>query len=130
MEPDTARGAQLARPALLPIFVVQLVVLVLAAGCCWLIDPVKAYSTLLGGVIAIGPNGYFTRWAFRYSGAQSAGSVAQSFYRGEAGKFLLTTVSFAAVFILIKPLDIVVLFLSYIFFMALNWILALRVLKL
>lgn len=126
---NTAQGAQLAKPPLLRIFATQLSVLLAISASCLLIGTNFAYSVLLGGLIAVGPNAYFAYWAFRYSGAQAASNVARAFYRGEAGKFLQTTLLFAGVFILIKPLNVVAVFLAYIFMMALNWILALRLLK-
>ncbi len=125
----TARGAQLTKPPLLRLFCVQTIVLLVITATLLLIQWVTAYSALLGGLIAIVPNAYFARWAFRFSGAQVAVEVAQSFYRGEAGKFLLTAVLFASVFALVKPLDAVAVFLTYVFMVALNWILALRFLK-
>ncbi|MEE8059183.1 MAG: ATP synthase subunit I [Pseudomonadales bacterium] len=125
----TAQGAQLAKPPLLPIFSAQIIVLLLGSFGLLLIDWVMAYSAFLGGLIAIAPNAYFACRAFQYSGAQAAGDVARSFYRGEAGKFLLTTIMFAGVFALIKPLEVVVIFLTYSVMMAFNWILALRFIK-
>jgi ATP synthase protein I len=126
LNPTTARGAQLARPPLLGIFVAQLTVLIIVSVALLLVDTTSAYSALLGGLIAIVPNAYFARWAFRYTGAQAVVEVARSFYRGEAGKFLLTALLFAAVFALVKPLNAVIVFLAYIVLIALNWMLALR----
>jgi ATP synthase protein I len=127
---NAATGAQLRKPPLLRVFVAQLVLLlVIATALLLAVDTTAALSALVGGVISIGPNAYFARWAFRFSGAKAAGDVARSFYRGEAGKFLLTAVMFASAFALIKPLNPAVLFLTYIFIMALNWILALRLIK-
>ena len=122
LKPNVARGAQLAKPPLMRIFAAQIIVLLFGVVALLLVDTITAYSALIGGVIAIAPNAYFARWAFRFSGAQAAADVARSFYRGEAGKFLLTTVLFAGVFALIKPLNVVVIFLVYIAMMALNWI--------
>ncbi len=123
---NTARGAQLAKPPLKRLLAAQIVVLLLGSAALLLIDTTAVYSALLGGLIAVGPNAYFARWAFRFSGARAASDVARSFYRGEAGKFLLTTLLFAGVFALVKPINAVVIFLAYIFMMALNWVLALR----
>lgn len=125
----TARGAQLAKPPLMMIFGLQIIVWLVVAAGLLLVDWLTAYSALLGGFIALVPNAYFARWAFRYSGAQAAVAVAQSFYRGEAGKFVLTAVLFASVFALVKPLNAGSLFLMYMFMVALNWILALSLLK-
>ena len=123
-KPDNI-GGNLLTPAIMRIFYVQLAVLFLASLLLLIISSsTSAISALAGGLISVVPNAYFARWAFRYSGARSATHVAQSFYRGEAGKFVLTTLLFAGVFILLKPINVVILFLAYIFMMALNWILA------
>jgi ATP synthase protein I len=119
-------GAQLIKPPLLRIFVTQFLVLLVISISMLMLDKTAALSALVGGSISIVPNMYFARWAFRFSGAKSAARVAQSFYRGEAGKFVLTAVLFASIFMLMRPLNAVVIFLTYIFMMALNWMLALR----
>lgn len=129
LKQHAARGASIAKPALLPIFAVQGAVLLLASVGLLFVDITLAYSVLLGGLISILPNIYFARWAFRFSGAQAAAEVARSFYRGEAGKFVLTVCLFAGVFNAVKPLAIEAFFLTYIFMMVLNWFLALRLSK-
>ena len=126
---DAATGAQLSKPPLMRIFVWQLLVLLVISTALLFVDSTAALSALVGGLISIGPNAYFARWAFRFSGARAAGDVARSFYRGEAGKFLSTAVLFAGAFVLIEPINPAVLFLTYIFIMALNWILAQRVIN-
>ncbi|MDG1772186.1 MAG: ATP synthase subunit I [Oceanicoccus sp.] len=126
---DAATGAQLSKPPLTRLFVLQLLVLLVISAGLYFVDTTAALSALVGGLISIGPNAYFARWAFRFSGARAAGDVARSFYRGEAGKFLSTAVLFAGAFALIQPINPAALFLTYIFMMALNWILALRVIK-
>lgn len=126
---SNSKGAQLRKPPLLRIFVTQLLVLLVVSISMLMLDNTAALSALVGGLISIVPNAYFARWAFRYSGAKSAVRVAQSFYRGEAGKFVLTALLFASVFALMRPLNAVVIFLIYIFMMALNWMLALRFLN-
>lgn len=129
MNQQPARGAQLKKLPLKQVFFTQVLLLLFVSAGTALLDILAAKSMLLGGWIAIAPNAYFAYWAFRYTGAQAASEVAQSFYRGEAGKFLQTTVLFAGVFAWVKPLDVVILFLSFIFMMALNWMLALRYFK-
>ena len=129
MKQQAANSNSIGKPALLPAFAMQLIVLLLIFFGFVVVDLTLAYSILLGGLICLAPNIYFTRWAFRYSGAQAASEVARSFYRGEAGKFVLTVCLFAGVFIAIKPLVIEAFFLMYIFMMVLNWMLALRLSK-
>jgi ATP synthase protein I len=75
---------------------------------------VIAYSVLIGGLIYIIPNMYFAFYAFRYRGAQAAQYVLMSFYRGEIGKFLLSSVGFAITFTLVQPLNLISVFSAYI----------------
>lgn len=59
-------------------------------------------SVGLGAGIAVAGNLYFVLRAFRYAGAASAQKIVQSFYRGEAGKFFITVLLFAVVFVRFK----------------------------
>jgi ATP synthase protein I len=59
----------------------------------------------LGTAIAWVGSLYFALQAFRYAGALQAPKIVQSFYKGEAGKFVLTALLFAAVFAGVKPLQ-------------------------
>lgn len=102
-----------ARPPLVKIFTLLALLLLVITSVVSLFDFVLAYSCLLGGLIFILPHLYFAAKVFRYSGAQMASQVAQSFYRAETGKFVLSLVLFAVVFSVVKPLNIVALFLTY-----------------
>ncbi|MDF2446827.1 MAG: synthase chain [Moraxellaceae bacterium] len=64
-----------------------------------------AMATGMGAGIAVAGNAYFALQAFRHAGAQQATDVVRSFYRGEAGKFVITVLLFAAVFAGVKPLQ-------------------------
>lgn len=64
------------------------------------------YSVAIGAGIALAGSAYFAWQAFRHAGAVSAKQVVKSFYKGEAGKFGLTVLLFAVVFVSIKPLAI------------------------
>jgi ATP synthase protein I len=63
-----------------------------------------AASVGLGCGIAMAGSLYFALQAFRYAGAQQAQVIVQSFFKGEAGKFVITALLFAAVFAWVKPL--------------------------
>ena len=118
------RGAILSKPPLKRIFTVQLLVLLFGFVALLSVVSITAYSALFGGLIAIVPNAYFSYCAFRFSGARAAGAVAQSFYFGEMAKFLLTTGLFAGVFVLVTPIDVVALLLTYVVMIVLHTILA------
>ena len=92
----------------------ELASLLVAVTLLWWFDPVSAYSILLGGLIFWGPNAYFALYAFRFRGARAAAQILRSMYRGEVGKLVLTLLGFALVFTLVKPLDVLALFLTYI----------------
>jgi len=56
-------------------------------------------SAGMGGGIALAGSAYFALQAFRHAGATSASHIVRSFYKGEAGKFVLTAALFAIVLI-------------------------------
>lgn len=75
---------------------------------------VAVYSAWLGGLTALLPNMYFTYKAFQYFGARSIGAIVQSFWAGEMGKLILTAVLFAVLFLGVKPLNVLAVFVGYI----------------
>lgn len=76
----------------------QAIMAVVLALAALLIDRVAAISVGVGAGIAVLGSLYFAVHAFRYAGAQQAQKIAQSFYKGETGKFVITALLFAAVF--------------------------------
>lgn len=72
-----------------------------------------AGNAILGGLIALLPNVYFALKTFRYFGAQSAVSITLSLWSGEMGKYVLTVAMFVFVFMVIKPTNLIALFISY-----------------
>lgn len=82
----------------------------------------SAWSALMGGLIFILPNAYFTRSAFRANERESPHFIVRWFYIGEAGKLVLTAVMFALCFVLVKFLHVQVLFVMYILMIIVNLI--------
>ena len=78
-------GAEIARPPVYRIPVIQLAVLVPSCILLLAIDRVWAWSVLSGGLIAVLPQAYFAIRVFRWRGAQSARAVANSSYVGLVG---------------------------------------------
>lgn len=111
-------GAEIARPPVHRITLVQLVLLVLLCLLLWAIDKVVAYSVFGGGLIAVVPQAYFALLAFRRRGARSASAVAKSGYAGEVGKFLLSVAGFALLFAVVRPIDGLSVFTGYIVMLA------------
>lgn len=68
-------------------------------------SPGAAMSVALGAGIAIAGSLYFALQAFRLAGARQAPQIVRSFYKGEAGKFVITVLLFAAVFVGVKALQ-------------------------
>ena len=88
-------GAEIARPPVHRITLAQLATLTLLCLPLLAYDQVVAWSLAAGGLIAIIPQAYFARLAFRWRGAKSARAVARSSYAGEIGKFMLSIAGFA-----------------------------------
>ncbi len=105
-----------------PVLLAQIAVLLLAAIAflSWR-GPVAGYSGLCGGLIAWLPNLYFAHKAFRFSGARAAKEIIQSFYAGEAGKFILTAALFTLTFAGVKPLDPLAVFAGFLLTQMVSW---------
>jgi ATP synthase protein I len=86
-----------------------------------------ALSALAGAGIAVVSQAYFVFRAFRHAGATSAQQIVKNFYRGEAGKFVLTALLFAAVFIGFEEVDARWLFASFVLEQLVAWIVPLTI---
>ena len=112
----------LQQPPVHRVIVAQLALSVALALAMLPLGTVFALSSLLGGLCCSLPNAYFVWRAFRYRGARSAKLIVSSFYRGEAGKLVLTSVGFILVFTLVKPLEPLALFGTFIAVQAVSWL--------
>ncbi len=126
LKPNTAHGAKIAKPPILKIYGIQLLILLCVSAGLFVVNITVAYSALLGGLIFIGPNFYFASLAFRYQGARAAKKIAETMYRGEVIKFLLSAVLFAAVFVLVEPISAGALFVAFIGMLLLNTALVIK----
>lgn len=88
-----------------------------------------AYSVLIGGLIQISPQAWFTRQAYRYAGARKVQSIVRAMYWGETGKIVLTTVLFTVSFIMVKPLSISALFSSFVVMILVQYLAVMVLLK-
>jgi ATP synthase protein I len=88
------------------------------------LSKVVAFSLLLGMLIFIIPNAYFTHYAFRFQGSKWAPWVRQSFMFGEMGKLSLTSVGFALTFVFVDPLHVGALFVGFTLMIIIQWWLA------
>ena len=107
----------------------QLAFLLPACGVLFLWSSVLACSVLIGGLIQICSQAWFTRQAFRYAGARKVQSIVRAMYWGETGKIVLTTVLFTVSFIMIKPLYISALFASFVVMILVQYLAVIILLK-
>lgn len=90
----------------------QLLATVLAFAACSFFDWVAAYSILSGGAVCWGPGAYVA-WRLNRKTAH-AGEAVGGMLAAEFGKFALTVALFIAIFVLVEPIDVLVLFATFI----------------
>ena len=93
----------------------QLLVTIVLSAILLFFDRIVAYSSLTGGLIATLANAWFAIKVFRVKPTVAAESLLTTFYVGEIGKFVFTGAMFMIAFVLIKPISIVTLLLTYLF---------------
>ena len=99
----------------------QLVTIALTLLLFVILGKIPAYSAFLGGLAYIVPNAYFVACAFRDMGqASSPEATVRWFYISEVGKLVLTGLIFALCFVLVEPLHVISLFVTYIMMMMIN----------
>lgn len=110
---------------------IQLALIMPVALALLTVSKVAAYSALLGGLLYILPNAYFTAYAFRYSGtdSESAAWVARAIYWAQTGKLALTVVGFAGVFIFVQPLTAPAFIGAYCLMTVSQWFIASVIVK-
>ena len=82
-----------------------LLTIFISLGIFYIAGGLSGYSFLLGAWTSILPSVYMAWRIFGYKGTRPAKDVVRSFYRGEAGKLVMTAVLLSLVFLLIKPLS-------------------------
>lgn len=112
----------IASPSVIRLVVIQLMLTVLVSLLFLVKNATGSLSALLGGLIFTIPNAYFAYKAFTYSGARAAPQIVKSFYMGESVKLILTAVLFTVVFVSVKPLDVLALFLTFFILLMSNWL--------
>jgi ATP synthase protein I len=117
------------KPKLLKALLYPLVVLLLLVGILSLEDRLTALSALAGGMIQIIPQAWFSRQAFKYTGARQMDLVLRSMYRGEFGKVVLTATMFAVVFTLDKQWNYIALFTAFLLMIPLQLLMIKRALE-
>lgn len=112
--------------AFMRILLVQAVLILLVSAACLLLGRVEAYSALLGGLLYLLPNVYFTWRALGNRHASSARRVLVSMYASEIGKMMLSVGLFSATFMLVRPLSPFSLFGTFILLQLSAWMLQMK----
>ena len=116
-------------PPLYKVALYQTLVLLVVGGFLAIGDIVLAFSVLVGGFIQIGPQAWFARQAFNYTGARQVDKVVRAMYLGESGKIVLTASLFVACFILWEQLNFLAVFSTFILMMPVQWMITVKILK-
>ena len=77
----------------------------ISLGIFYIAGGLSSYSFLLGAFVSLCPSLYMAFRVFGHKKIRPAKEVVRSFYRGEAGKLVMTAVLLSLVFLLIKPLS-------------------------
>ena len=117
------------KPELVKATLYQLAALLLLVAFISMTDKLMAVSALMGGLIQILPQAWFSRQAFKYAGANNVGKVVQSMYRGELGKVVMTAALFAIVFTVDKQWHYLTLFTTFFVMIPLQWFLVKKALR-
>lgn len=117
-------------PPIYRIALVQFAVLALIAFVALvLVGTAWAISVFAGAMIEALPRLYFGYCAFRYRGARQIRQVAQSFRRGELGKFVLVAVMFGGLFVGYRSVVPEAVFAGYVVSWLLGMVLSARWLR-
>ena len=117
------------KPELLKAIIYQLAVLLILVAMISTTDKLMAVSGLMGGLIQILPQAWFSWQAFKYAGASNVDRVVRSMYRGELGKVVMTATLFAILFTVNKQWDYIVLFTTFLAMIPLQWFLTQKALR-
>ncbi|WP_434352780.1 ATP synthase subunit I [Psychrobacter sp. HD31] len=75
---------------------------------------IHAKSFALGALLGYLTHVLFVLIMFRYSGAKASRNIVNQFYLGAAIKWFVTLVGFSLIFIIIRPLSALALFIGFI----------------
>ena len=117
------------KPELLKATMYQLAVLLVLVVMISMTDKLMAVSALMGGLIQILPQAWFSWQAFKYAGASNLDKVVQSMYRGELGKVVMTATLFAILFTVDKQWNYLALFTTFLVMIPLQWFLTQKALR-
>ena len=108
-----AQQNQISRRQAFRFILTQLLATLVLSAILLIFDGVVAYSSLVGGLIATLANAWFAFKVFRVKPTVAAETLLATFYVGEIYKFVFTGAMFVIAFILIKPISVVALLVTY-----------------
>ncbi|MDG0969749.1 MAG: ATP synthase subunit I [Porticoccaceae bacterium] len=119
------------QPAVFKASMTQLLALLLVGGLCFFYGSNQDFSgsIVLGGLIQLIPQLWFSREAFKYVGASQTQRIVNTMYRGEVGKVILTSSGFVTVFVLYDNVNIVALMAAFISMILVHLLLVARLVK-
>jgi ATP synthase protein I len=117
------------KPELLKATLCQLAALLVLVVMISMTDKLMAVSALVGGLIQILPQAWFSWQAFKYAGASNVDKIVQSMYRGELGKVVMTATLFAILFTVDKQWNYLALFTTFLVMIPLQWFLTQKALR-
>ncbi len=104
------------------IFLQLLLVLFVSLGIFYVLGCLSAYSFLLGALASILPSVYMAWRVFGQKKVMPAREVVKSFYRGEAGKLVLTALLLSLVFVFVEPLAAGSFFAGFVLAILSHWL--------
>lgn len=111
------------RPTVQLILMIQLIVLAIMAVIGFLTGGLAdAKSAVLGCMVAVLPNLYFSWQVLHLEGGRNARQAVSGFYRAEAGKFSLTVALFALVFAAVPLSNHALFFGAYVVTLCAYWL--------
>lgn len=97
------------------IVIAQFIATLLASASCLVIDKVAAFSALLGGLVCVVPGCFVLLMSSRlHTSSLDANAGIGLALKGEAGKFALSIILFALVFVMVKPINVLTFFGTFI----------------
>lgn len=97
----------------LSFIVAQFITTFVLSAALWIFDFTVAYSALAGGLIATVANAWFAVKVFRVKSIETAETLLATFYVGEIYRFIFTGAMFIMAFVLIKPISVIALLVTY-----------------
>ncbi len=125
MQPDQPEQKQ--QNQVLKFILAQFIATLFLSAALLIFDYTTAYSALVGGLIATMANAWFAAKVFRPKSSakkpgidstdsgstETAETILATFYVGEIYKFLFTGAMFIMAFVLIKPISVIALLVTY-----------------